>query len=75
MTKTTERLARWVSSLRYESLPSEVIGKAKLCLADSISCMVGGADLVPSKTLLKVLCRSGQGSVAVPGVSARLGLL
>lgn len=74
MTNSTENLAQWVASLRYESLPAEVIAKAKLCLADSISCMVGGADMTPSKTLLKVLCAGSQGSVSVPGIPAKLGL-
>lgn len=52
-----------------------MVYKAKLCLADSIACMVGGVDLAPSKILLKVLSSSSQGSVALPGISTRLGLL
>lgn len=70
---TTQRLAHWVTSLTYDSLPAEVVAKAKLCLADSISCMVGGADMAPSGTLLRVLAAGGQGSVAIRGTSARLG--
>jgi len=74
LTNTTKSLAQWVVSLKYESLPPEVIGKAKLCLADSISCVVGGANLAPSKLLLKVLCTGSQGSVSIPGIPTKLGL-
>jgi len=36
--------------------------------------MVGGANMAPSKMLLKVLCAGSQGSVSVPGILAKLGL-
>ena len=74
MTDTTRTLAQWAVSLKYESVPAGVIDKAKLCLADSISCMVGGAGMTPSKTVLRVLAAGGHGSVSVPGISAKLGL-
>lgn len=74
MTEISNELAVWVSGLEADHLPPHVLEKAKLCLADSIACLVGGADLTPSKLLSKVLSRSSQGAIAVPGLPVRLGL-
>lgn len=37
------RLGQWLSSLRYEDIPEEVVNHAKLCLIDGIGCGLYGA--------------------------------
>lgn len=41
----TAVLAAYVSALRYEKLPPEVVEKTKACLLDTLGCMVFGATL------------------------------
>ena len=39
----TEQLARFIASLRYEDIPSEVVDAAKAAIADGVSVMVAGS--------------------------------
>jgi 2-methylcitrate dehydratase PrpD len=41
----TRRIAEFVSTLRYESIPTEVIERIKLLILDSLGCAIYGADL------------------------------
>ncbi|MFM7503128.1 MAG: MmgE/PrpD family protein [Betaproteobacteria bacterium] len=43
------QLGQFVSELRYEQLPAEVIAKAKELLADALGCAVGAMSLEPWK--------------------------
>jgi 2-methylcitrate dehydratase PrpD len=43
------QLGQFVSELRYEQLPAEVIAKAKELLADALGCAVGAMSLEPRK--------------------------
>ena len=51
----TRGIADWVAGLRYEALPSEVIGRIKLLILDSLGCAVFGADLPWSRILIDTL--------------------
>ena len=53
-TQPTRRLAQFSSSLRFEQLPDEVIGKAKLCILDTLGCCIFGASLPPVQKLADV---------------------
>src|SRR5688572_22636102 len=48
MDTTTERLARYVTSLRYEDIGGQVIHEAKRHLIDSLGCAVGGYESEPA---------------------------
>lgn len=41
----TATLAAYVAALRYEMLPSAVVGKTRACVLDALGCMVFGATL------------------------------
>ena len=41
----TAMLAAYVAALRYEMLPSAVVGKTRECVLDALGCMVFGATL------------------------------
>ncbi len=51
----TRGIADWVSGLRYEAIPAEVIARIKLLVLDSLGCAVFGADLPWSRILLETL--------------------
>jgi 2-methylcitrate dehydratase PrpD len=53
-TQPTRRLAEFSASLRFEQLPAEVIGKAKLCILDTLGCCIFGASLPPVQKLADV---------------------
>lgn len=50
----TRQLAEFSSSLRFELLPDDVVGKAKLCILDTLGCCIFGASLPPVQTLAGV---------------------
>ena len=53
-----QQLGDWVSALRYEDLPPEVIASAKLCLLDFIGVALRGAtfpQVAPVRALLEAL--------------------
>ncbi|OZI30533.1 2-methylcitrate dehydratase [Bordetella genomosp. 10] len=51
----TRGIARFVSELRYEAIPQEVLGRIKLLMLDSLGCAIYGADLEWSRILQKTL--------------------
>jgi 2-methylcitrate dehydratase PrpD len=51
----TAGIARFVSSLRYEDIPPEVLTRIKLLILDSIGCALYGADLEWSRILQRTL--------------------
>jgi 2-methylcitrate dehydratase PrpD len=65
----TRQLAQFVSSLRFEELPSEVVDKAKLCILDTLGCCIFGAAL-PSvgKLAAMVTAEGGDGRASAFGL-------
>ena len=51
----TQGIANFVSSLRYEDIPKEVIERIKLLILDSLGCAVFGAELPWSRILIDTL--------------------
>jgi len=51
----TRGIAEFVSGLRYEAIPPEVIARVKLLMLDSLGCALYGADLEWSRILQKCL--------------------
>ena len=51
----TRAIARFVSSLRYEDIPSEVIARIKLLMLDSLGCALYGSTLEWSRILRTTL--------------------
>jgi aconitate decarboxylase len=51
----TRGIATFVSELRYEAIPKEVLTRIKLLMLDSIGCAIYGADLEWSRILQKTL--------------------
>jgi 2-methylcitrate dehydratase PrpD len=51
----TAGIARFVSGLQYEAIPTEVLTRIKLCMLDSIGCAIYGADLEWTRILQKTL--------------------
>src|SRR6266404_5641243 len=54
MDATTERLARYVSALRYEDLSARAIHEAKRHLIDSLGCALGGSRSEPAAIARRV---------------------
>ena len=48
----TKQLAQWLSRLRYEDLPNNVVDFTKKFLLDDLGCMIGGALQLGNKALL-----------------------
>jgi len=59
----TARLAEFCASLTFEQIPKDVVDKAKLCILDSLGCMIFGASL-PSVRRLEALAASEASGVA-----------
>src|SRR5579863_6281728 len=53
----TQRMAAFVSGLRYERIPGEVIERIKLLILDAFGCAIYGADLKWSRILMSTLGR------------------
>lgn len=69
----TRGLAQFISGLRYEQVPAEVLARIKLLILDSLGCAIYGADLPWSRILVDTLTRVDQSSsVNVWGTSKRL---
>ena len=51
----TRGIAEFVSSLRYEAIPPEVLARIKLLILDSLGCAIYGADLEWSRILQATL--------------------
>ena len=57
----TRTLARYLSKLRYEDLPPEVVEKGKLSIINSLGNCIGGYPLTLSKTFLELAKDLGAG--------------
>src|ERR1700688_3838611 len=69
----TRGLAAFVSGLRYEQIPGEVIQRIKLLILDAIGCAIYGVDLQWSRILLKTLSElDATRTCGVWGTSSRL---
>src|ERR1700688_4972849 len=69
----TRGLAAFVSGLRYEQIPGEVIQRIKLLILDAIGCAISGVDLQWSRILLKTLSElDATRTCGVWGTSSRL---
>ncbi len=53
----TRAIAEFISQIRYEDIPSEVIGRIKLLILDSLGCALFGSDLEWSRILRATLGR------------------
>ena len=53
--KYSRGIARFVSGLRFEKIPTEVINRIKLLILDSLGCAIYGVDLQWSRILMSVL--------------------
>jgi 2-methylcitrate dehydratase PrpD len=51
----TRGIAEFVSGLRYEAIPAEVLERIKLLMLDSLGCAIYGADLEWSRILQRRL--------------------
>ena len=51
----TQSMAAFVSGLRYEQIPAEVIDRIKLLILDSFGCALYGVDLEWSRILMRTL--------------------
>src|SRR4051812_32343553 len=51
----TRAIAQFVSALRYEDIPDEVIGRIKLLILDSLGCALYGSALEWSRVLRQTL--------------------
>ena len=69
----TQGMAAFVSGLRYERIPAEVIDRIKLLMLDSFGCALYGADLEWSRILMRTLQQlDSSRSCGVWGTSLRL---
>jgi 2-methylcitrate dehydratase PrpD len=55
----TRKLAAFAASLKFETLPKEVVAKAKLCILDTLGCCMFGNSLPPLATLAAVVRSEG----------------
>lgn len=68
----TRTLAAFASSLTFESLPGEVVEKAKLCILDTVGCCIFGNTLPSLEKLSAVVLADGASpQSSVFGSSAR----
>ncbi|HEV2522246.1 MAG TPA: MmgE/PrpD family protein [Candidatus Acidoferrales bacterium] len=69
----TQGMATFVSGLRYEQIPEEVIDRIKLLILDSLGCAIYGAELEWSLILMHTLQQlDSSKSCGVWGTSVRL---
>ena len=71
----TRDVAAFVSTLRFEQIPSEVIERIKLLILDSLGCALYSADLEWSQILMRTLAQvdSTPACTRVGHVAAALG--
>jgi 2-methylcitrate dehydratase PrpD len=53
----TRAIAQFISQIRYEAIPNEVIGRIKLLILDSLGCALYGSALEWSRILRTTLAR------------------
>ncbi|MEX3815977.1 MmgE/PrpD family protein [Paraburkholderia sp. BR13439] len=66
-------LARFLTDLRYENIPDDVVHKAKLLTLDTIGCIIAGTDTVLGRKILSAYdTRKQMDGCSVVGTSLRL---
>ncbi|CAM5510732.1 MULTISPECIES: MmgE/PrpD family protein [Streptomyces] len=68
-----ERIARWVTTLRYDDLPEEVRERTKLLILDQIGCELAGTVLPNVQPVLRLAERqpgAAQATLAYSGVAS-----
>jgi len=66
MKTLVETIADWVAELRYQTLPQEVVNKAKLVLLDTLGCAVGALNAPPVRMIRRVAIEQGGTHQATP---------
>jgi 2-methylcitrate dehydratase len=66
MKTLAEEMAQWISELRYESLPPNVVARTKLILLDTIGCALGALDAPPVRLARQVAREQGGNALATP---------
>jgi len=66
MKTLAQEMADWISALRYESLPAEIIDKAKLVLLDTLGCAMGALNAPPVRLARLVAKEQGGNPLATP---------
>src|SRR5215472_7189533 len=61
MAQETVRLAGYAAALRYQDLPSEVVRRAKDCIADTVAAIICGSALPWSRIVIRYAERTGPG--------------
>lgn len=70
----TVRLGAWVSALRYDAIPKEIIEHAKLCLLDGLGCALYGSTQPWGRIAARVASElSGGGGVTLWGHAETAG--
>ena len=59
MIEATKRLADLSAQVRYKDLPPEAVSRAKECILDTLSCMLGGCKGAEAPILLKYVEEAG----------------
>lgn len=61
----TAGLARFITDLRYERIPSEVISHVKICILDTLGCALYGSTLPLGKIVVQFVkeCGAGRGAL------------
>jgi 2-methylcitrate dehydratase PrpD len=76
MTTIVEMIAEYVTGLRFDGVPDDVVTKLKTAAAHNFSCAFTGRELPWSKAILEGLDSTGKdGGVSVWGSGSRAGLL
>ncbi|MBC2735892.1 MAG: MmgE/PrpD family protein [Desulfobacteraceae bacterium] len=74
--RTTYHLADLTDRIRFEELPAEVVEKARLLVADSIACMIGGTLPVQGRKMIGIFgAMAGVPDVGICGTTHRMPLL
>jgi len=55
----TAGLARFITDLRYERIPSEVISYVKICILDTLGCALYGSTLPWGKNVVQFVKECG----------------
>jgi 2-methylcitrate dehydratase len=66
MTTLVEDIANWVTELRYEMLPRDVVYRTKLILLDTLGCALGALDAQPVRLARQVVLEQGGNAQATP---------
>jgi len=70
----TEIIADYIKKIEYKNLPKSVIKKTKLCILDSIGCILGGSATEEGKIVIKSLLEGEPGSSTILGCKEKTSL-